>query len=147
MLEFSVNGKIISVSPIFTKGRVGQMVILGSRVDWGECPDPVAKPLSQYPYLSIFTIAVREEGEDGYYILIDANGNRIKVMFSGTDNWYIYDAQEWLNFNDLRETEKFSRKERKISQLEGHVDILKDILIKQGIRIVTDEQAKKLGLN
>jgi len=98
-------------------------------------------------FLSIFTISVREEGKDGYYILSDAKGNRIKILFDGTQHWYLYDAQEWLNFNDLRETEKFSRKERKISQLEGHVDLLKDILVKQGIRVVTKEQAQKLGLN
>lgn len=46
----------------------------------------------------------------------------------------------------MREKEKFSRKERKIAQLEGHLELLKDILIKQGIRIVTKAQAEDLGL-
>ncbi len=147
MLEFCVNGKTILLHPICNKGSVGQMVILGSRVDWGNNPDPVAKPLSKYPYLSLFTIVVKATNEDGYYILSDAKGEQIKVSMKGTDHWYLYDAQEWLNFNHLRETEKFARKERKISQLEGHVDLLKDILVKQGIRIVTEDQAKKLGIN
>ncbi len=147
MLEFCVNGKTILLHPICDKGSVGQMVILGSRVDWGKNPDPVEKPLSKYPYLSLFTIVVKATNEDGYYILSDAKGERIRVSTKGTDHWYLYDAQEWLNFNNLRETEKFARKERKISQLEGHVDLLKDILIKQGIRIVTEDQATKLGIN
>ncbi len=147
MLGFCVNGKNIELLPICDKGSIGQMVILGSRVDWGNNPDPVEKPLSKYPYLSIFTIVVKELGEDGYYILSDAKGERVKIYLVGTDHWYLYDAQEWLNFNHLRETEKFARKERKISQLEGHVDLLKDILVKQGIRIVTEGQAKKLGID
>ena len=46
----------------------------------------------------------------------------------------------------MHETEKLSRKQRKIKQLEGHVELLKDILIKQGTRIVTEAQAKDLGL-
>lgn len=147
MLEFCVNGKTILLHPICNKGSVGQMVILGSRVDWGNNPDPVEKPLSKYPYLSLFTIVVKTIGEDGYYILSDAKGEQIKVPMKGYNHGYLYDAQEWLNFNNLRETEKFARKERKISQLEGHVALLKDILIKQGIRIVTEEQVAKLGLN
>lgn len=46
----------------------------------------------------------------------------------------------------MREKENFSRKQRKIEQLEGHVELLKDILIKQGARIVTEAQAEDLGL-
>ena len=59
---------------------------------------------------------------------------------------YIFDAQEWLTWNAMREKEKFSRKQRKIEQLEGHVDLLKDILVKQGVRVVTEEQAKELEI-
>ena len=46
----------------------------------------------------------------------------------------------------MHEKEKLSRKERKIEQLQGHVDLLKDILIKQGTRIVTEKQGKDLGI-
>ena len=56
------------------------------------------------------------------------------------------DAQEWLTWNAMHETEKLSRKQRKIEQLEGHVELLKDILIKQGTRIVTEAQARDLNL-
>ena len=53
---------------------------------------------------------------------------------------------EWLTWNDLREKEKLSRKQRKIEQLESQKELLKDILVKQGIRIVTKAQAEDLGL-
>lgn len=148
MSEFWQNGKKIAVSPIASKGKVGQMVIFGSRVDWGLTPDPIEKPLSQYPFPSIFTIVEKKEGKDGYYILSDANGNRIKLQdkYYGASESYLYDAQEWLKWNAMREDEILSRKQRNIEQLEEHMELLKDILIKQGARIVTEEQAKDLGL-
>ncbi len=148
MLEFWQNGKKIEVSAIYGKGKVGQTVIFGQRVDWGVNPDTTNYPLSQYPCPSIFTIVEKKEGKDGYYVLSDANGNRIKLQdkLYGASESHLYDAQEWLTWHAMHEMEKLSRKQRKIEQLEGHVEILKDILIKQGVRIVTEAQAKDLGL-
>ena len=148
MLEFWQNGKKIEINAIYDKGKVGQMVIFGERVDWGANPNPTIEPLSQYPYLSIFKIVEKNQDIDEYYILMDSNGNRIKMKYKyySSGSSYLYDAQEWLNWNNLRETEKLSRKQRKIEQLEGHVNLLKDILIKQGTRIVTEAQSKDLGL-
>ena len=148
MLEFWQNGKKIEVKAIYSNGKVGQTVIFGQRVDWGVNPDTTKYPLSQYPCPSIFTIVEKIEGKNGYYVLSDANGNRIKLQdeYYGASESYLYDAQEWLTWNALHEKEKLSRKQRKIEQLEGHVELLKDILIKQGARIVTQEQAKDLGL-
>jgi len=145
MLEFWQNGKKIEVNAIYGKGTVGQMVIFGQRVDWGVNPSPTHHPLSLYSCPSIFTIVEKNEEVLGYYILSDIKGNRIRVNLSN-DSKYLYDAQEWLNWNDMHEKEKLSRKQRKIEQLEGHVELLKDILIKQGARIVTQAQAEDLGL-
>lgn len=142
MLEFYKNGKMITVYEIGDKGQVGQTVIFGNRVDWGVTPDPTKYPLSQYPCPSIFTIVEKQEGKDGYYVLSDTNGNRIKLQ----DDSYLYDAQEWLTWNAMNEKEKLFHKQKKIEQLEDHVELLKDILIKQGIHIVTEAQSKDLGL-
>ena len=149
MLEFWQNGKKIKIDAIYSKGKVGQLVIYGQRVDWGSNPNSRLKPLSQYPYLSIFTIVEKNsDSMDGYYILRDVNDNCIKVQFpytfSGSE--YLYDLQEWINWNTMHADAKLSRKQRKIEQLEGHVDLLKDILIKQGTRIVTEAQAEKFSL-
>lgn len=148
MLEFWQNGKKIEVKAIYDNGKVGQTVVFGQRVDWGVNPNPTEYPLSQYPCPSIFTIVEKQEGKDGYYILSDANGKCIKLQdkYYGASESYLYDAQEWLTWNEMREKEKFSSKQRKIEQLESHLELLKDILIKQGIHIVTEAQAKTLNL-
>ena len=135
----------ITVNPISDKGKVGQMVIFGVRVDWGVDSNPTEYPLSQYPYPSIFTIIKKVEDKDGYYILKDAKGNNIKLHYEhGTS--YLYDAQEWLTFNDVRTTDQFSFKDKEKEKLKDRLDLLKDILIKQGIHIVTKEQAEYLGI-
>lgn len=148
MLEFWQNGKKIEVKGIYDNGKVGQMVIFGQRIDLGVNPDSTKYPLSQYPCPSIFTIVEKKEGKDGYYVLSDADGNRIKVQdkYYGAYERYLYDAKEWLTWNAMHESEKLSRKQRRIEQLEGHIELLKDILIKQGIHIVTKAQAEDLGL-
>ena len=149
MLEFWQDGKKIELNAIYDKGKVGQMVIYGQRCDWGKKTNPTIVPLSQYPCPSIFTIMEKKEGDvDGYYILSDFKGNTIKLnyFYSSSGANVLYDAQEWLTWTDMREKEKFSLKQRKIERLEGHVELLKDILIKQGARIVTEAQAKNLGL-
>ena len=90
----------------------------------------------------------KKEGKDGYYILSDANGNRIKLQdkYYGASESLLYDAQEWLTWNDMYETEKLSYMQRTIEQFEDRLELLKDILIKQGTHIVTEAQAKDLGL-
>lgn len=148
MLEFCQNGNWIRINAIYGKGKVGQMVIFGERVDWGANPDPVKNPLSQYTCPSIFTIVEKEEGKNGYYILSDANGNRIKLQDEhyGASEGYLYDAQEWLTWINMYEKYKRSLRQEEINQLKDHEKLLKDILIKQGVRIVTEAQSKILGL-
>ena len=149
MLEFLKNGKKIEVDAIYGNGEVGQQVIYGQRYDWGANPNPKIAPLSQYPCPSIFTIVEKiEESIGGYYILTDIKGNRIKLeyFFSSSGAGALYDAQEWLTWSYMHEKEKISCKQRKIEQLEAQVELLKDVLIKQGTRIVTEAQAQELGL-
>ena len=148
MLEFWQNGTKIEISAINGNGKVGQSVIFGQRVDWGVNPDPTKYPLSQYSCPSIFTIIGKIEGKNGYYILKDVNGNQFKLRNEsyGAYECNLYDSQEWLEWNDMHEKEKLSRKTRKIAQLENNIELLKDILIKQGILIVTKAQEEDLGL-
>lgn len=148
MLKFWKNCERVEIESIGSKGKVGQMVIFGHRMDWGVNPDPTKYPLSQYPYPSIFTIVEKQEGKNGYYILSDAKGTRIKLQdeYYGASTSDLYDAQEWLTWNNMREEENFSRNQIEIDRLEDHIELLKDILIKQGIRIVTEAQVKDLEL-
>lgn len=148
MLSYWKNGKEIALWAIHASGQIGQNVIFCEDVDWGKNPNPEEKPLAQYTPPAMFRITSKVPGDEGYYVLTDNEGKIIRARFSGICNTssYLYDAQEWLTWNSGRIAEKLSRKERKIEQLQGQVDLLKDILVKQGIRIVTQEQAKKLGL-
>ena len=147
MLEFFKDGKSIKISPIFAGGVVGQTVIFGENVNWGNL-SPQLAPLCGYSCPTIFTI-IKKDPTNGYYILSDSAGKRVKIQYlyhsSGAE--YLYDAKEWLKWNDMHTNEKLSRKQRKIEQLEGHVDLLKDILVKQGTRIVSETEANSLGLN
>lgn len=148
VLSFSQDGKEVQVSPICGDGQVDQMVIFGGRCDWGENPDPIKHALSRYTAPSIFTIVRKCDGEngdkDGYYLLRDASGNYFKVLYE--DCGCLYDAQDWLTWNCKAQESKISHKEIAISRIEGQVRLLKDILIKQGSRIVTKDQAEELGL-
>ncbi len=148
MLEFWQDGKRVVIEAIYRNGKVGQTVILGTRVNWGESPDSIEFPLSQYPYPSLFTIVGKQEGKNGYYILADTNGKRIKLQdsYSGACESNLYDAQEWLTWNAMRERDSLSRKQQTIEYQNNLIKVLKDILIKQGTRIVTEAQAKKLNL-
>lgn len=147
MLNYWKDGKEIIVPSIGKTGRVGQVLILGEKVDWGKSSFNSKNPLTNYPYLSVFTIVLKNE-HDEYYVLRDSCDKTFIIHWHtfDCDVSHLYDITTWLEFNATREAEKFSRKQRKIEQLEGHVDLLKDILIKQGTRIVTEEQAKKLGI-
>lgn len=147
MLEYWKNGERIELNAIYGKGIVGQTVILGERVCWDGI-DPDEKQLSKYPYLSVFTIIDKKDGKDGYYLLKDSQNCAVilKDKHYGASCAYLYDLNEWLQFNEKKQEEKLSRKQRKIEQLEGHVNLLKDILVKQGIRIVTENEGKELGI-
>lgn len=148
MLSFRQNGEEIRIFPIHDNGQVGQKVIFGERVNWGENPDLIKNPLPKYACPSIFTIMAKCEEENGdkngYYILQDANGNSFRLRYK--DCVYLYDAQKWITWNCKAQESEISRKNEMIAQLEGQVQLLKEILIKQGSRIVTEKQAKDLGL-
>jgi len=147
MLEFWKDGKKVEVRAIYSKGRVGQVVIL-DHVNYGDNPDLTKYPLAQYAQPYAFTIVEKAEGKEGYYVVVDKEGNRVVLRDEhfGASEPYLYDANEWLAWQRMHEREKLARKERKIEQLEGHLALLKEILTKQGIRLVSEETAKKLGI-
>ena len=148
MLEFYKDGKPVSIKPICSNGNLGQMVIYGQKVDWGPRATSTSAPLSQYQSPSVFKITEIGKGSHGYgpyYCLQDPTGKCINVD-PKQGGWYLYDAQEWLIWQNLHLNEKLARKQNKIELLESHLSLLKDILIKQGIHIVTKEQAEKLNL-
>ena len=128
------------IHPISTYGKVGQTVIC-----FGQKSD---SKLSQYTSPTIFTIVEKKDGKDGYYMLADSNNNTIKVQseYYGASTCDFYDAQKWLTWIDAENSRMSSISNKEIEKLENNVALLKEILIKQGIHIVTEEQAKNLDI-
>lgn len=147
MLEFWKDGKKVGCEAIYGRGHVGQVVVL-DHVSFGDNPNLEKYPLARYPQPYAFTIVEKVEGKDGYYVVMDGDGSRIVLcdQYYGASEAYLYDANEWLAWQKEHAREKLARKERKIEQLEGHLALLKEILTKQGIRLVSEETAKKLGI-
>jgi len=145
MLEFYKDGNPVKCNPIFKNGRVGQCVVL-TNVGYSPDADLEVNPLAGYAQPAIFTIIGKTEHA---YTLKDTNGKIFVVADRsfGASCAYLYDAQQWAQWCKAHEAEKLARKQNKIEQLEAQVDLLKSILIKQGIRVVTVEQADALGLS
>jgi hypothetical protein len=151
-LEYFKDGKKVECKSIGTSGFVGQIVIYGRNVDWSS-PDKTVEevaelqPLSRYEAPAVFKIIQKILGKDGYYILEDSNKKPIRVQCEhyGAYSTYLFDAQDWVTWDTSHKLEKLSRKQRKVEQLEGHLALLKDILVNQGFRVITEEQANELG--
>ncbi len=137
MLYFMKDGERIECRPILRKGEVGQTVVLTNVVLQDH------QKLAPYQQPTVFLIYQKHE-EEGWYVLRDPEGKEVKVHWDyGRD---LYDATAWAQWNDLRVREKLARKQRKIEHLEGVGATLKDILVRQGARLVTKEEAKALGI-
>ncbi len=145
MLEYYKDGEKISLGALYSRGGVGRLVILDS-VCFGE---KSISPLAKYPLRTIFTI-VEKKFTDNWnysYVLSDKDGNRFVLTRDSNNTGYIYDLEEWSLFQYEKAQEHQVRKNAKITHLESQVALLKDILIKQGVRVITQEQAKALGLS
>ncbi|MCX6746319.1 MAG: hypothetical protein NTX00_04900 [Candidatus Parcubacteria bacterium] len=145
-LAYWKDGKKIECRGIYETGREGQVVVFHN-AGFGEKPDLEKFPLAYHPQPTIFTILKRKK--EGY-ILIDKSFREIFVPGEHCGNpscGYLYDANEWAQWAMAHHSEKMGRKDKKVESLEGQLAMLKDILTKQGIRIVTEAQAKQLGLS
>lgn len=147
-LVFQKDGQSIECDAIYGGGRIGQLVVL-DHVSYGPNPNPAKYPLSPYTLASVFTITQKVEGKDGYYVVMDTNGTLIKLHDEnyGASERHLYDAAEWIAWTASYTSEKLRRKDQAIANLTSQRDLMKSILIEQGIRVVTPAQAEAMGLN
>jgi hypothetical protein len=145
MREFFKDGKKVELKAIFSKGYVGQVVIL----DNVSYPQNSNDPLAAYPQPALFTIVEKVEEQEGCYVLQDTTGKKVHLLDErhGLSTWWLCDAAEWLEWNGQHNDEKLKRKERRIELLDAHLSLLRDILVKQGFRVITKEQAQELGIS
>ena len=142
MLEFYHHGKSHQIFSIERSGKVGQAVFYPGRKYFGKDEVPVQHPLWNYIDPCIFTIVDKIGNYNGYYLLQDSNGTSIQVPLSSCDTRVLFDAQDWLNWHEVRN----SARDEEIKQLKHDVELLKGILTAQGFRVLTPAQAKQLGL-
>src|SRR3989338_6286997 len=134
MLEFHKDGKKVECQAIYNRGRIGQSVIL-DHVYFGGNPSFKVCPLAAYPQPYVFTIVKIIEGQSemmlkGRYVLKDDTGAEIQIR--GGDAAYLFDVNEWLAWNKAYTDERVAKRDRDISRLESHLDLLQSILEKQG---------------
>ena len=129
-------------SRIYGTGKIGAMVVL-DHVGLSR-----GNPFYEYPQPAFFTIDAvgpgANPGDYPAYILRDTAGKRI--MTDGSIAGYLYQVDEWSAWRQSQFEETVASQDRALSTLRDRLTLLKDILTAQGVRVVPNDQAEKLGL-
>jgi hypothetical protein len=136
-VEYEMDGQTVRLQAVYDRIYSGQRLVL-FHVGFG-----TPEPLARYEQPAVFT-AVAVDVDNKTVELRDANERLITTKISNLA--YLYDLEEWAMFQYRCLGELLRRKDRKIEQLTGHLDLLKAILTNQGFRVVTAEQAAAIGL-
>lgn len=141
MLEFMKDGKKVECRDTYD-AKPGQVLVL-THVSYERCKE-TEYPQMHYPQPAFFTVVekLEKEGYDQPFILRDTVGNEIKVRLGIG----FYDAQEWALWSAAKQAEDLRQKNARIQHVESQVALLRGILIEQGMKIITTEEAKRLGI-
>lgn len=106
------------------------------------------EPFSHYRLPAFFTILeiTREEtaGYHAVYTMRDTGGNTVSTQ--GSIPSYLIEVDEWETWRTNREDQTHADQSRKISTLRDRLELLKEIMMGQGVRVISNEQAEKLGI-
>lgn len=129
-----------SLKPIHSEGRIGQIVVLDGV---GISADD---QLHQFEQPHLFRIISKQgEGWDTVYQMESLASGK-KITLGKYDPSHFYDASEWAyEMRDEKDIQK-NKASKKIEDLKGKIEMLTDILTRQGNRVivVSDEEEKKL---
>lgn len=141
---------------LYSGGRVGMMVVL-DHVSLSK-DDPFAK----YQQPAFFTIVEDLTPEErchplrvllnGDYILQDQEGNRIRTVTNPEGRFgtnvasYLSEVSVWSAWMATSHAKAISTRDSQIHDLAVRVAVLKEVMQNQGVRVVTTEQAKTLGI-
>ncbi len=152
MLEFMKDGKKVSCGNgmgLYGNVRPGQVVVL-THVSYGTEPDLKKWPLAAYPQPSFFTIVKKlpdperaDNTRSAWCLLRDASGKEFEAEL-GTG---LHHAHEWATWIVAKHAEDTRQKNARIQQVESQVALLRSILIEQGVKVITTEKARALGIN
>ena len=133
---------------IFNKGKKGDIVVLDN-VTLSSDGD---KPLSKYHQPAFFMIIEVKWGSDKsrddkdmMYVLKDTSGSEFTV--GANCGWWLVRLDDWAKFKEEKHAEILEYEREQKEKLKYQIEILRDILTNQGIRIVKESQAKELGLS
>ena len=148
MLEFMKDGKKVSCPEIWQNGQVGQVVVL-TEVYYSSNADPEKFPFATYAHPSFFTILKKlpdprrnDDKFSSWCLVRDATGKEFACELSNG----IYDAQQWGLWNDAKQTEEHRKMNARIQHVESQVALLRGILVDQGVKVISQEQARLLGI-
>lgn len=134
---------------LYSNGRVGMIVVLDSVFLGSD------SPFAKYQQPAFFTIVEDQTPEpryQGIYVLRDSDGNMIRtqaeddVRGDQSISPYLAEVSKWAAWMKNKVEGDRQIQDRKISTLRDRQELLKEILVAQGVRVVTDEQAKALGI-
>lgn len=128
-------GRVVECTAIYNKGQVGQAVIL-DQVTFGP-----GHALNGYSHPSAFTIT--EIAEDSYFL---RDGCGVSVVVQHKDGSFLYPANQWLAWKKAQTDDVAAASAEYVERLTDRLKTLTEILTKQGFRVVTEEQAEKLGI-
>jgi len=136
---------------IFDKGKVNDIVVLDNVTFGKENIFAKYKKLAKYEQPAFFTIvaAVQLSTEDEKfmsYTLRDSQGIEFDVR-QPDSGWLLVEVNNWAKNKEECYKDSIYNEQVKINKLSHQNEILKEILIKQGIRIVSQAQAKDLGID
>lgn len=128
---------------LYSAGTVGMMVVLDH-----VCMSP-SETFGQYPHPAFFTITEAPPSEtpgfNAVYTLRDTKGNTVSTKGSSVSN-YLIEVDVWQKWRANREDQTHADQIRKISTLRDRMELLKEILVGQGFRVISNDQAEKLGI-
>lgn len=127
---------------LYGHGTIGMMVVL-DHVHLS-IQDPLVK-YAQPAFFTIVELPLSDPGFDSYYVLRDTAGNEVSTKGHSTAN-YLYKVDEWAAWRAAQAEQSHVHQVRTISTLRDRLELLKEILVEQGFRVITTEQAEKLGI-
>lgn len=128
---------------LYGHGRVGMIVVL-DHVSLGK-----EHPFAKYAQPAFFTIVedwTPEERFNGVYVLHDSEGTVILPEETSNIASYLTEVSVWAAWKAATTAEAIATRDDRIHNLLVREGVLKEVMQNQGVRVVTTEQAKTLGL-
>lgn len=134
---------------LYSKGRVGMTVVLDHVQLSNE--DPFAK-YQQPAFFTIVEDLSDERRYKGIYVLQDQDGNRVSTevpagsRFNSSISSCLIDVTVWAAWKAKTAEEAIASRNNTIRDLSSRLAVLKEVMASQGVRVVSNEQAVKLGI-